>query len=158
MLVETFGEVTMKGKATNNGKFLTLLLLTFLTLMTAACFTIVADGARRPDQSTDLTPQRPEVAGVSSVSDSPSPGQESSDSYKLKLSVDPGEGGTLVASPRPDGRGTYPAGTEVTIEVRLNPGWEIEQWIGPLDGISGDAARVNMDQDRTVLVRLVEID
>ncbi len=147
----------MKGQAIS-GNLLTLPFFTLFILTTAACFTIVTDGTRQPDQSTDFIPQGSEVSSTSSSSDSLSPDQDSGSSYELELIVDPNQAAKFAVSPKPNSRGAYSVGTEVTIEVLPNPGWEIQQWVGPAYAISGNVAKVNIDQDQTVLVRMVRAD
>jgi hypothetical protein len=123
--------------------------------MTTACSTIVTEDTRQPGQSTDPAPTGAKISGTSSGVGSFLSDQNGDNSYELDLIVDPSQAAKFVASPKSDNRGAYSAGTEVTIEVLRNPGWKIEQWVGLVYAISDDIAKVNMDQDQTVRVRMV---
>ena len=148
----------MKGQTIISGNFLILPFLTGLTLMTTACFTIVTDDARRSGQSTNFIPRSSDIADGSPVSGPPTPDRANDHTYELELVVDPIDAAEFKVTPGPNGRGAYLAGTTVTIDVLRHPGWEIEQWVGPVHAVTDNVAKVNMEKDQTVLVRMVKSD
>ena len=148
----------MKGQTIISGNFFILPFLTGLTLVTTACFTIVTDDVRRSGQNTNFVPQDASVAGDSTVSGPPAPERDVDQTYHLELVVDPSNAAEFEVTPGPDGRGAYLAGTTVTIDVLHHPGWEIDEWVGPMLVVDGNVAKVDMDQDQTVVVRMVKSD
>lgn len=148
----------MKSQTIISGNLFILPFLTGLTLMTTACFTIVTHDARRPSQNTNFIPQDTGVANNSTVSEPPTPDQDSGHTYHLELIAEPSNAAEFEVAPSPDDRDAYPAGTTVTIDVLHHPGWEIEQWDGPVFAVSGNVAKVNMERDQTVWVRMVKAD
>ncbi|MFQ6028026.1 MAG: hypothetical protein ACE5Q6_11080 [Dehalococcoidia bacterium] len=131
----------MLSKGILNVRFLTLLYMAAFLLFSTACFTLV-----RPTTAPEPTSAPPTNAN---------PGPRPL-SYELELIADPREGADFVVNPKADAQGAYRAGTAATIDVLLRPGWSIEQWVGPVYAISGETAKVNMDQDQTVVVRMVQ--
>ena len=141
----------MKGHAIISGKFLTVPILAVILLLTTACFTIVADPP--PPQSNAGS-----TGAGSKVANNQSPGRDNDNAYELELIADPREAADFVVNPKANSRGAFIAGTAVTIDVLRKPGWEIQQWVGPVYAIAGDVAKLNMDQDQTVVVRMVRGD
>ena len=62
-----------------------------------------------------------------------------SDSLQPTLDVQliPEEAGIVLLNPMPLGENRYVAGITVTITVVPQPGWAVEEWLGPVDTILG---------------------
>ena len=76
----------------------------------------------------------------------------------MDVQLIPKEAGTVVLNPRPIGESSYVAGTTVTIDVISQPGWVVEEWIGPVFDIVGDTGYVKMDvSSKSIVVRLTQI-
>ena len=140
------------------GNLLIFPLLTGITLMATACFTVISDDYRRSNQGMNFVPQGPSEVADSPVSGSPVSERDSDTAYELAVIADPRDSAEFVVSPTPDIGGVYPAGTTVTIDVLLSPGWEIGQWIGPVYAISGGEAKISMERNHAVLVRMIKAD
>ena len=75
----------------------------------------------------------------------------------LDVQLIPKEAGTVVLNPRPIGESSYVAGITVTIDVISQPGWVVEEWIGPVFDIVGDTGYVKMDvSSKSIVVRLTQ--
>ena len=74
--------------------------------------------------------------------------------YQLEVISDPPEAADFFLQPQPDAEGAYPAGTTVNINAVPRQGWRIEEWVGPLLFILGERARIDMDSQKTVVVKL----
>ena len=62
-----------------------------------------------------------------------------------------------MLNPRPIGESSYVAGITVTIDVISQPGWVVEEWIGPVFDIVGDTGYVKMDvSSKSIVVRLTQ--
>ena len=87
---------------------------------------------------------------------SPKP-QQQSVMLSLDVQLIPKEAGTVVLNPRPIGESSYVAGITVTIDVISQPGWVVEEWIGPVFDIVGDTGYVKMDvSSKSIVVRLTQ--
>ena len=64
------------------------------------------------------------------------------------------EAADLVQDPLPGHKGAYPVGTTVSIRVAVKDGWEIDEWLGEVYEVVGPTAKIDMDQDHTVVVIL----
>jgi len=62
----------------------------------------------------------------------------------------------VLLSPVPLGSGGYIQGQTVTIFVSPKPGWEIQEWVGPVYRALGEIAKVDMDTSTIVMVVMVE--
>ena len=144
----------MKGNAIISGKFLTLPLIAVLLILTTACFTIVA-GTEQPEENASSS-SRGSGGADSAAPSLGSPDRDNDNAYQLELIAEPRQAADFVVNPKANARGAYLAGTAVTIDVLRRPGWAIEQWVGPVYAVSGDIAKVDMDQDQTVVVRMVQ--
>lgn len=71
---------------------------------------------------------------------------------RLQVAVEPREAGGIILSPSPLGVDSYLHGRLVTIFVSPKAGWRIKEWVGPVHGILGDAARIHMDNSHAVAV------
>ena len=76
----------------------------------------------------------------------------------LDVQVKPKESGTVVLNPSPIGKSGYAAGITVTIDVIPQPGWVVEDWIGPVFSIEGTTAHVEMDASKSVVVLLAQTE
>ena len=74
----------------------------------------------------------------------------------LDVQLKPKEAGTVVLNPSPIGKSGYVAGITVTIDVISQPGWVIEEWVGPVFNIEGTTAHVEMDASKSVVVLLTQ--
>ena len=75
----------------------------------------------------------------------------------LDVQLKPKEAGTVVLNPSPIGKDSYVAGITVTIDVIPQPGWVVEEWIGPVFDISGATAYVKMEvSSKSLVVRLTQ--
>ncbi|MEO2006835.1 MAG: hypothetical protein ABGY41_22380, partial [Candidatus Poribacteria bacterium] len=45
------------------------------------------------------------------------------------------------------------AGTTVTIDVISQPGWVVEEWLGPVFDLIGGTGYVKMDASKSIVVR-----
>ena len=77
-------------------------------------------------------------------------------SHELEVKADPPETAEFLLNPKPLGDGGYVSGRTVTIDVLPKPGWKVEEWVGPVHGVSGKTAKIDMDASLTVIVRLVQ--
>lgn len=89
------------------------------------------------------------VAAWQTIFDSPSP-----QTHQLEVIIDPGESADFLQNPKPDSQGRYHAGTTVTIEVLPREDWKIKEWVGAPYLVSGNTAKVNMDSNKSLVVRL----
>ena len=64
------------------------------------------------------------------------------------------EAADLRLDPLPGNKGAYPVGITVSIRVEVKDGWEIDEWFGEVHGVVGPTAKIDMDQDQTVVVIL----
>ena len=55
----------------------------------------------------------------------------------LDVQLIPKEAGTVVLNPSPIEKRGYVAGTTVTIDVISQPGWVVEEWLGPVFHLIG---------------------
>ena len=112
-----------------------------LNLLLAACFNIVP--------TSPASEQRPQIPAR--------PG--TLNGVELEVIIEPRESADIInINPKAGPDGTFARGTTATIELLLNPGWEIEQWSGPVYARVGTTAKVNMDQHQTVIVKTRRID
>ena len=60
--------------------------------------------------------------------------------FQLDVKIDPKEAATFLLNPSPLGKGGYPQGMVVTIDILPNEGWEVNEWVGPVFNIDGTTA------------------
>lgn len=89
---------------------------------------------------------------VSATDNQPAPLRE------LAVIAEPREAAEFLLNPNPIGAGGYSAGMLVTIDVLPKKGWEVEEWIGPVYGITGKTARIEMNSSLTVIVKLIQVN
>ena len=73
---------------------------------------------------------------------------------QLDVKIDPKEAAIFLLNPSPLGKGGYPQGMVVTIDILPNEGWEVNEWVGPVFNIDGTTAQIEMDSSQTIAVRL----
>ena len=73
---------------------------------------------------------------------------------QLDVKIDPKEAGAFLLNPSPIGKGDYPQGMVVTIDILPKQGWQVDEWVGPVFNIDGKTAQVEMDSSQAVAVRL----
>jgi tetratricopeptide (TPR) repeat protein len=73
---------------------------------------------------------------------------------QLDITIDPEEAATVLLNPSPLGKGGYPKGMVVTIDILPKEGWQVDGWAGPVLNIDGSTAQIQMDSSRSVAVRL----
>ena len=74
--------------------------------------------------------------------------------HELEVKADPREAADFLFNPKPLGQGGYVSGRTVTIDVLTKPGWKVEEWVGPVYGVTDQTAKIDMDISQTVVVRL----
>lgn len=75
--------------------------------------------------------------------------------HDLEVRVEPKETAIILLNPRPIGDRKYVQGRTVTIDVSPHPGWEVDEWLGPVFEVAGRTAKINMNVSHTVIIRLV---
>jgi len=75
--------------------------------------------------------------------------------HDLEVTVEPKEAAIILLNPRPIGDRKYVQGRTVTIDVSPQPGWEVDEWLGPVFEVAGRSAKINMNVSHSVIVRLV---
>lgn len=90
-------------------------------------------------------------------SDAPSRAPIVTEEARLEVLITPRRAADFLTNPAPGAQGTYQTGTAVTIDVSPKEGWTISEWVGPVYAVAGDTAKVNMDTNKTVNVRLEPI-
>jgi len=73
---------------------------------------------------------------------------------QLDIKIDPKDAATYLLNPSPLGKGGYSKGMMVTIDILPQPGWQVEEWIGPVFKVEGTTAQIEMDSSQAVAVRL----
>ena len=73
--------------------------------------------------------------------------------FQLDVKIDPKEAATFLLNPNPLGKGGYPQGMAVTIDVLPNEGWAVSEWVGPVFNIDGTTAQIEMDSSKSIAVR-----
>ena len=58
-------------------------------------------------------------------------------SHVLEVISSPEHAAEFLFNPRPIGQGLFVHGRTVTIYVLLQPGWEIDEWVGPVFAVAG---------------------
>ena len=112
-----------------------------LILLLGACFNIVPTSPAS-EQPSQIPAQPTTLSGV-----------------ELEVIIEPRVSADIVnINPKAEPDGTFARGTTATIELLLNPGWEIEQWSGPVYARVGTTAKINMDQHQTVIVKTRRTD
>lgn len=76
-------------------------------------------------------------------------------SHVLEVISDPEGAAKFVFNPKAIGQGLFVHGRTVTIDVLLQPGWQIDKWVGPVFDVVEESAKIKMDSSQTVVVRLV---
>ena len=75
--------------------------------------------------------------------------------HDLEVLVEPREAAIILLNPRPIGDRKYVQGRTVTIDVSPHPGWEVDEWLGPVFEVAGRTAKINMNVSHSVIIRLV---
>ena len=73
---------------------------------------------------------------------------------QLDVKIDPKDAATFLLNPSPLGKGDYPQGMIVTIDILPQQGWQVDEWVGPVFNIDGTTAQIQMDSSQAVAVRL----
>jgi uncharacterized repeat protein (TIGR02543 family) len=74
--------------------------------------------------------------------------------FQLDVKIDPKEAATFLLNPTPLGKGGYPQGMVITIDILPKQGWQIDKWVGPVFNIDGTTAQIEMVSSQSVVVRL----
>ena len=83
-------------------------------------------------------------------------GQPAAAFHELQVRADPPGAGSFVLNPNPNPQGRYFEGTKVTIDVLPKQGWQVEEWIGPVEDESRLSAKIEMASGQTVVVVFTE--
>lgn len=75
-------------------------------------------------------------------------------SYPLIINLEPGNGGTILASPMPDDNGRYKQGTLVKLEARPASGYKFDSWSGDASG-TVTSCTIRIDRDKVVYARFI---
>ncbi|MEN3013100.1 MAG: InlB B-repeat-containing protein [Endomicrobiia bacterium] len=78
--------------------------------------------------------------------------QQQVSTYTLTVNINPLGGGTVLFNPP---GGTYPAGTQVTLTAKANPGYVFNNWSGDASGNSASVSIV-MDSNKTVTANFTQ--
>jgi len=73
---------------------------------------------------------------------------------QLDVNIDPKEAASYLLNPSPLGKGGYSKGTMVTIDILPQPGWQVEEWVGPVFNVDGKTAKIEMDSSQAIAVIL----
>ena len=76
--------------------------------------------------------------------------------HELDVIVEPSETAIVLLNPKPFGEREYVHGRTVTIDVLPRPGWEVDEWLGPVFEVAGRTAKINMNVSHSVIVSLVQ--
>ena len=76
---------------------------------------------------------------------------------ELEVIAEPREAADFILNPKPVGPGGYVSGMTITIDALPREGWRLVEWIGPVYGVTGKTARIDMVASQTVVVRFVRI-
>ena len=76
--------------------------------------------------------------------------------HELEVILQPTESAIFLLNPKPIGDRRYVQGRTVTIDVSPQPGWEVDEWLGPVFEVVGRTAKINMNVSHSVIVRLVQ--
>ena len=66
-------------------------------------------------------------------------------SHVLVVIASPEHAADFLFNPKAIGQGLFVHGRTVTIDVLLQPGWEIDEWVGPVFGVEGRTAKIKME-------------
>ena len=77
---------------------------------------------------------------------------------ELEVKSNPREAADIVLNPKPIPGGRYLLGRTVTINVLPKEGWQVDEWVGPVYGIAGKTAEINMTSNQTVIIRMVRFE
>lgn len=77
---------------------------------------------------------------------------------ELEVKSNPREAADIVLNPKPIPGGRYLLGRTVTINVLPKEGWQVDEWVGPVYGIAGKTAKINMTSNQTVIIRMVRFE
>ena len=77
---------------------------------------------------------------------------------ELEVKSNPREAADIVLNPKPIPGGRYLRGRTVTINVLPKEGWQVDEWVGPVYGITGKTAKINMTSNQTVIIRMVRFE
>lgn len=75
--------------------------------------------------------------------------------HELAVIIQPTETAIVLLNPQPIGDREYVHGRTVTIDVLPQPGWEVDEWVGPVWGVAGRTAKIDMTISRSLIVSLV---
>ncbi len=112
-------------------------LLTVVTLSLLAVFVLACSPAATNTPAPTITPE-PQIL-----------------SHVLEVIADPEDAAKILFNPKAIGQGLFVHGRTVTIDALLQPGWEIDEWVGPVFAVAGRAAKIKMDSSQSVVVRMV---
>ena len=117
-----------------------------LTLMTVVTVTVLFFGCAQTSTPTaPLVPTpEPQITPTPEIL-----------SHVVEVLADPEGAAKFVFNPKAIGQGLFVHGRTVTIDVLLQPGWEIDEWVGPVFSVERRTAKIKMDSSQTVVVRLV---
>ena len=77
---------------------------------------------------------------------------------ELEVKSNPREAADIVLNPKPIPGGRYLLGRTVTINVLPKEGCLVDEWVGPVYGIAGKTAEINMTSNQTVIIRMVRFE
>ena len=75
--------------------------------------------------------------------------------HELEVIVQPTDTAIVLLNPKPIGEHEYVHGRTVTIDVLPDSGWEVDEWVGPVWGVAGRGAKIDMTLSRSIIVSLV---
>jgi len=77
---------------------------------------------------------------------------------ELEVIAEPREAADFVLNPKPVGPGAYVSGMTITNDALPREGWRLVEWVGPVYGVTGNAARIDIVASQTVVVRFDRLD
>ena len=110
-------------------RLLAVVTVTLLAAFASGC-SPAATNTPAPTPEPQITPQ-PEIL-----------------SHVLKVIADPEGAAKFVFNPLPIGQGLFVHGRTVTIDVLLQPGWQIDKWVGPVFEVVGESAKITMNSSQ----------
>ena len=96
-------------------------------------------------------------SSVSDIESEPTPTPEPAIiTHELEVIVEPTDTAIVLLNPKPFGNQRYVHGRTVTIDVLPQPGWQVDEWLGPVFEVAGRTAKINMNVSHSVIVSLVQ--
>ena len=77
--------------------------------------------------------------------------------HALTVTVDPPEAAEILQNPTPLNPNLYVRGRTVIINVLPKAGWSVDRWVGPVHDEIGESAKVTMDSNKSVIIRMQRI-